>query len=179
MKPSDTILVIAFAALSFSCMAQPTDENQSQEQNQKIMKTSNDYTFTFESSKSAQDIYSMLLDIPSWWSGFYNEKIEGAQKKVNDVFAYHAGDGAHYSKQKLIELVPQKKIVWQVTESNLIFLKKTDEWTNSKISFELSANGDKTQVTFIHHGLVPNIECYETCTSGWGQYMGALANRLK
>src|SRR5882724_2964875 len=119
-----------------------------------------DFSFSFESSKSPKVIFETLLDIKAWWSGIYSEKIEGASSKLNDEFTFHAGNGAHYTKQRLIELVPDKKIVWLVTESNLSFVKKTGEWTNTKICFEISKKGDSTQVSFTHLGLVPQFECY-------------------
>lgn len=130
-----------------------------------------DYTFSFESAKTAKHIFETLLNVRHWWTGLYGEEIKGNSKKVGDEFDFRAGGGAHYSKQKLIELEPDKKIVWKVTESNLTFLKKPDEWTGTKIRFNISTQGNKSQVTFTHQGLVPNIECYNGCAGAWTQYL--------
>ncbi len=142
-------------------------------------KDNKDYTFSFESSKTPKNIFETLLNVRKWWVGLYGEEIKGSSKKLNDEFTFGAGDGMHYSKQRLIELVPNKKIVWQVSESDLIFLKKSDEWTNSKICFEIFRQGNQTQVTFTHQGLVPKIECYNGCAGAWTQYMENLAEKLK
>ena len=96
----------------------------------------------------------------------------------SDEFNFKAGDGVHFSNQKLIELIPHKKIVWLVTESNLSFLKKTNEWTGTKICFELMNDGQKTKVIFKHLGLVPNIECYESCSGAWVKYLQNLEKAL-
>ncbi len=138
-----------------------------------------DYTFSFESAETPQNIFETLLNVRKWWTGFYGEDIKGSSKKFSDEFTFNAGDGVHYSKQKLFELEPNTKIVWQVIESNLSFLKKKDEWTNTKISFNISKQGDKSLITFTHHGLLPQIECYKDCSGAWTQYLEKLAEKLR
>jgi hypothetical protein len=138
-----------------------------------------DYTFSFTSSKSTEIIFETLLDIKAWWSGIYSEKIEGKSSKLNDEFTFSAGGGAHHTRQRLAELIPEKKIVWLVAESNLSFLKNPTEWENTKICFDISGKGNKTQVTFTHSGLFSTLECYDVCTEAWGQYLKNLSAKLK
>jgi hypothetical protein len=136
------------------------------------------YSFTFESSENPENVFQTLLNVRKWWSGIYDETIAGSSSKINDEFTFNAGQGAHYSKQKLIELVQHEKIVWQITESNLTFVKETDEWTGTKICFEISRKENKTQVTFTHLGLVPKFECYDGCAGAWTQYLENLVETL-
>jgi hypothetical protein len=56
-------------------------------------------------------------------------------------------------------------------DSQLNFLKDKQEWTNTRISFELSNVGNKTQIRFTHFGLVPNYECYDACSDAWTDYL--------
>ncbi len=130
-----------------------------------------DFTYSFETSETPGAIFKKLLDVEKWWSGIYSETIKGQSRKPNDEFTFEAGNGAHFSRQKLVELIPGKKIVWLVTESNLSFLDDTDEWTGSKICFDISTKAKMTVVTFTHEGLTPKIQCYKGCTGAWTQYL--------
>jgi len=68
-------------------------------------------------------------------------------------------------------VVPNKKVVWLVTDSNLNFIQDKQEWNNTTISFEILQKDDKTQVRFTHHGLIPGIECFDACSNAWGDYI--------
>ena len=91
------------------------------------MDSDRDFTFQFLSSKSAEEIFPILLDVKSWWKGFYGENIQGESSSVGDEFTFFAGDGVHISKQKLIEKLPNEQLAWKVTESNLSFLQNKNE----------------------------------------------------
>ncbi len=125
-----------------------------------------DFTASIELEKSNHDVFRAITgDVAKWWGG---KDLEGNSTKLNDEFVIHH-PGAHYSKQKLVEIIPGKKIVWLVTESELSWLEKDKhEWTNTKIIFEISTKGDKTILDFTHEGLVPEKECYDRCRQGWG-----------
>ncbi len=136
------------------------------------------YTFGFETNRSAEEVFSILSDPHKWWTGIYGEAIEGSFSAVGDEFTYKAGDGMHYSEQKVTELVPGKKVTWQIIKSNLSFLQHKDEWTGTSIEMTITPNGSKTHVQFTHKGLVPAIECYGACSSAWTQYMNNLKTAL-
>jgi hypothetical protein len=121
------------------------------------------YTATIEVAKSPRDVFNHVNDVSKWWS----KEFEGSSTKLNDEFIIRSGD-RHYSKQKLVEFVPDKKVVWLVTDSKLNWIEKDKyEWTGSKMIFELIPKGDKTVLNFTHEGLVPGKECYDMCVKGW------------
>lgn len=141
--------------------------------------TQKNFTYKFETSKSPEEVYGMLLQIPQWWSGLYEETIKGKSEKVGDEFSFKAGGGVHHTEQKLVELEPNKKVVWLVTHASLTFASNTSEWEGTKFGFSLAPKDSRTLVTFTHEGLVPEIECYSQCSAGWTSYLQQLENRLK
>ncbi len=129
------------------------------------------FTTTILVDQQPAAVYNTILDVRSWWSGLYGETFEGNSEKQGDEFSFLAGGGMHYTKQKLVELVPNEKLVWLVTEANLSFVEKNDEWKGTKLMFEISPERDKTRVVFTHIGLVPEFQCYNSCAPAWTQYV--------
>ena len=136
------------------------------------------FTYTFQSSQTPEAIFDLLLHIDQWWYGVFGETIEGKSEKINDEFTFLAGEGMHYSKQKMTELVPNRRVAWQVSESKLTFLSDPGEWQGSTIAFDVSGENGKTNITFTHNGLVPELECYNNCSAGWTKYLDALKKKL-
>ncbi|HEY0653704.1 MAG TPA: SRPBCC domain-containing protein [Chryseosolibacter sp.] len=128
-----------------------------------------DYSTTFSVNAPAKKVFACVNDVTAWWT----ENLEGKSQKLNDEFTVRFGD-VHVSTQKLIEVVPDKKVVWLITDSRLNFISDKQEWTNTKISFDIAAEGGKTQLRFTHHGLVPGIECFEACSNAWSEYVESL-----
>jgi hypothetical protein len=122
------------------------------------------YKAVIELAKSPEFVFNCLKEVSKWWN---REDFEGDSSKPDDEFVI-CHPGRHYSKQKLIEVVPNEKVVWLVTDSKLDWLEKDqNEWTNTKMIFEITTRGDLTVLHFTHEGLVPQKECYEMCERGW------------
>ena len=121
------------------------------------------FSVTVEVANSPQEVFNCINDVDKWWSKDY----EGNCSQLNDEFViYHPN--RHYSKQKLVEVIPYKKIVWLVTDSTLYWLQNDQhEWTNTKMIFELTTEVDKTILQFTHEGLFPRMESYSMCEKGW------------
>jgi hypothetical protein len=126
------------------------------------MNQEKNFTTSITVSQPPAEVFSAVNNVRGWWQG----EIKGNTDKLNDEFSYRMKD-IHFSKQKIVELIPNEQIVWLVTESQLSFLTDKSEWTGTKIIFDIVAEGNKTKLTFTHQGLVPAIACYNNCSGAW------------
>ncbi len=124
------------------------------------------FTATLTVDQTPEEAFAAINDVRGWWSG----EIEGSTDKLGDVFTYRYKD-VHYSKQKITELIPGKKVAWLVLDSYLSFVKDKTEWNGTKITFEVSKKDKKTEIRFTHLGLVPEYECFDACSNAWGGYI--------
>lgn len=128
--------------------------------------TTANFTTTLTVDQTPEQVFKAVTDVRGWWS----EEIEGNTSQLNDEFFYHYRD-VHISKMKLIEVIPNKKVVWLVMYNHFSFVEDKNEWTGNKIVFEITEKDNKTQLRFTQLGLVPQYECYDMCSSGWTNYI--------
>lgn len=128
--------------------------------------TTHDFTTTLVVDQTPAEVFKAIQNVRGWWS----EEIEGGTSKLNDVFTYHFQD-VHRCKMKLVEVVPNKKMVWLVLENHFNFTNDSSEWIGNKVVFDISRKGNKTSLHFTQIGLVPEYECYTICHDAWTKYI--------
>ena len=124
------------------------------------------FKIQFVVDQSASTVFDAVTNVRAWWS----EALEGNSLEQGDEFSYRHGT-IHYSKHKLIEVIPNQKVEWLTLESALTFVEKQDEWNGTTIVFEITSIEDKTCLTISHLGLVPSLQCFEGCSKGWTYYL--------
>jgi hypothetical protein len=124
------------------------------------------FTTTLLVDQTQEEAFNAINNPRGWWS----EEIEGCTNKLNDEWVYHYED-VHRCKMKIIEFIPNKKVVRLVADNYFNFTKDKSEWKGTKIIFEISKKDNKTQIRFTHQGLVPKYECFDICSNAWSQYI--------
>ncbi|MDB5255884.1 MAG: hypothetical protein JWM14_579 [Chitinophagaceae bacterium] len=105
------------------------------------------YTVSIEVTKSANVVFNRLIKLSKWWA----EEFVGEELRINAEFILKIGS-EHFSRNKVIEFIPDKKFAWLTTESK----RSTDnfDWTGTKMIFELFPRSGGTQITFTYDGVV-------------------------
>jgi len=133
----------------------------------------NSFHSTILVNKSPAQVFDDIKNFQGWWS----EEIDGNTDKLNEPFFYHYKD-IHLCKIKLVEMIPEKRLVYQVIENEFNFVKDITEWVDTRLIFDISTEGGQTKIKFIHHGLVPEYECYQVCNDAWSGYIGKSLKNL-
>lgn len=123
------------------------------------------YQCSIAADITPQEAFDSISNVNKWWA----KNFEGHSHKLNDVFTVRFGET--FVTFKISEIIPGKKIVWQVIDSYLHWLQDKTEWNGTSIMFEISSTDDSTQVMMTHIGLVRGIECFDQCERGWNHFI--------
>lgn len=134
-----------------------------------------DFTSTIVVDQDPSTVFNAIKNFRAWWS----DDIQGETGTLNETFFYHYKD-VHLCRLKLIEVIPDKKLVYQVIDNQFNFTKNKTEWIGTKLVFDISKDGEKTKMQFTHEGLVPEYECYNVCKDAWSSYIqGSLKSLIE
>lgn len=104
---------------------------------------------------------STINGLSNWWTA----QTAGNSEKGDFIqfnFADHGGP-----KMKVIEVVPNEKVVWECVES-------PHGWVGHTYTFLLDENEGKIRVRFSHDGFPEQDDFYAICNFSWGRYMESL-----
>src|SRR3989337_2395953 len=130
------------------------------------------FTATLLVDQPPEEVLTAINNIRGWWS----EDIEGNTDKLDNEFMYR--DKHLRARMKITELIPGKKVVWHVLESQMDDIEDGTEWNDTKLIFKITRKDDKTKIQFTHLGLIPEFECYTVCSKAWGFYIKSSLPRL-
>lgn len=120
---------------------------------------------TINVNASPAEALKKISQVDLWWA----KNFSGSARKLKDKFTVRFGET--FVDFQITELVPNKKVVWKVTDCNLHWIKAKKEWNNTEIVFEIWSEDKKSKIDFTHVGLVPGVECYNDCEAGWNGHV--------
>ncbi len=166
-----SIMLMAFKNNTMHIAEEKNQGNITQTKNTNM--DNKDFTATILVDQNPETAFDAIKNFRAWWS----EDIEGNTDRLNETFFYHYKD-VHLCKLKLIEMVPNGRLVYLVVDNEFNFVKDKTEWINTKLIFEITKEGEKTKVKFTHEGLVPEYECYNVCHDAWSGYINGSLQSL-
>ena len=124
-----------------------------------------DYTCSIQAPVPAADAFEKIARVSEWWA----KNFEGSARKLGDTFTVRFGET--FVDFRISEAAPGRRIVWQVANCNLHWLKNKTEWNGTSVAWDLAPSNGATTVTMTHHGLTPEVECYSACENGWNGHV--------
>jgi uncharacterized protein YndB with AHSA1/START domain len=102
--------------------------------------------------------------ISAWWGPATGSATEGA------TFRAHFGEGRYH--EIAVTAVQPRRVEW----TSVAAPHHRGEWEGTTMVFELASDGAGTELSFRHHGLTPELECYGNCSAGWRQVLASLVS---
>jgi hypothetical protein len=129
--------------------------------------SANDYHCSITANISAGEAFENISDVAGWWTS----DLQGSAKNLHDIFTVTFGDT--FVTFEITEVIPDEKITWYVRDCNLHWIKDKKEWKGTSIVWAISSeNGSgSTVIDMTHYGLIPGVECYGNCESGWNHFI--------
>ena len=134
--------------------------------------TNLDYRISVDTDLPASEAFARINAVSDWWT----KSFTGRSQQSGDTFTVRWGDT--FVDFEIAEVVPEKKVVWQVVDSNVPWVKNKGEWTGTRVIWEATRAGGTTRIGMTHVGLVPHVECYEKCEAGWNFFIGESLRNL-
>ena len=119
-------------------------------------------------SSSVDGVYQTLTTregLAGWWT----YTVLG-DPQVGGVLQFRFGAGG--IDMKVLELQPAKRVLWQVVAG-------PQEWSDTRISFDLRQEADWTLVLFKHQGWQEPVEFMHHCSSKWAVFLLSLKSLIE
>ncbi|MET8428124.1 SRPBCC domain-containing protein [Nocardia sp. NPDC004860] len=128
--------------------------------------TDQNFTTSVTVDRTPAEVFAAVLNARGWWG----KGIKGGTERQGDTFVFEV-PGVHRSDIELTEVVPNRRVVWLVRDNWLSFVQDKTEWVNTEMHFDITETDGGAELRFTHVGLVPEYECYDSCSPAWTFYI--------
>jgi len=119
-------------------------------------------------STAPDEVYAALTTIDGL-SGWWTEDTEG-DTSVGGILRFRFDVGGF--DMKVLELVPDKRVLWEVTDG-------PEEWIGTTVSWDLEQEGEYTVVLFAHEGWREPVEFMHHCSTKWAIFLMSLKSLVE
>lgn len=127
------------------------------------------------STRPAAVYQALTSQIDKWWTESANEARQIGDKLV-----------VRFEKRTCWQMIVSEAsknqlLIWEVLEANhdLDNITKKDEWKGTTIRWTIESAEAGSKLILTHQGLVPALQCFEICQSGWDYFLGSLKSYLE
>lgn len=118
--------------------------------------------------ESVFDALTTLEGLARWWS-----PATGSVAAPGELRLTHRHEDPLVLRVDTVER--PDSVEWSVLDYPL-----NPEWVGTRITFMLRrGDGGGTELQFCHHGLTPQLECYEHCSRGWDHFLPSLRDYVE
>ncbi len=122
-----------------------------------------DYSARIPSALPVDQTASTILDgLDRWWAMRTERVANGFTVRFNTSHASFTVDPDGTANA----------FGWTCTDAQMIIEDVPDagEWTGTRLLWAVAQDGGGSSVTMTHHGLGPQIACFDVCTRGWQHF---------
>jgi uncharacterized protein YndB with AHSA1/START domain len=126
--------------------------------------TTDDFRSTKTFASAPDAVFSALSDVDAltgWWTP------AGGGTEAGETLRFLMGDLEVV--MRVDEADRPSRVHWSV-----LVCEAARDWEGTSITFDLEPVGTGTELRFQHHGLNPDLECFETCYAGWTRHLASL-----
>ncbi|HEX7443605.1 MAG TPA: SRPBCC domain-containing protein [Acidimicrobiales bacterium] len=128
--------------------------------------TTDDFRSTKTFAAGPDAVYSALTDVDAltgWWTP------AGGDATAGGTLRFLMGD------QQVVMRVEQagrpSRVRWDV-----LVCEPAPDWVGTSITYDLESVDAGTELRFQHHGLNPDLECFDQCHAGWTHFLASLVD---
>ncbi|HYZ53136.1 MAG TPA: SRPBCC domain-containing protein [Streptosporangiaceae bacterium] len=135
--------------------------------------TANSYTKTLTAETTAEEVFHALTDpgaITAWWSA---ASVTGSGQTGGELHITF-GTEPEPTVMRVLAAHRPDMVIWDVAASPLV-----PDWVGTRPTFTMTPAGDGCRLDFAHHGLIPDLECFDRCATDWGHFLVRIADHVQ
>lgn len=130
-----------------------------------------DYTATLTIETDPEAVFEAITTtdgLSGWWTPASGSGTEGGELR------FDMGNAAGPLVIGVQTAQRATTVIWNVLACPFL-----TDWEGTTITFDLGRNASgQCELFFRHHGLSPQLECYDTCQRSWDHYLPSLRDYI-